>query len=139
MQDFNFDSYEVDDHKFFLTTANLTGTRAVVAVTDEQNDVHYISEELEAASESYPDTATVPDNYGKVPDEMVYGVPVTDMSEIHMSILQKDKESLEQSLSALGDQVLGPDSQRSRPEGRSSKKARKKMNYFDHEITLDEI
>jgi len=132
MSDFDFGSYQVDGHNYLFTTGNLTGSEAVLAVTDEKNGVHYVSEEVEAASDDLMPTSTVPDGYG-LPDRIVRDVDVSRMDDIASYIKQQDKKSLEISLARLGDEILGPDSRRSKPEGPSSRKARKKMSMYDHQ------
>lgn len=132
MSDFSFGDYEVDGHNYLFTTGNLTGAEAILAITDEENDIHYVSGEVEAASEDLMPTATVPDGYGS-PDRIVRGVDVSKMDDIAAYIKQGDNDALERSLARLGDEVLGPDSRRSKPDGPSSRKAQKKGAMYDHE------
>ena len=129
MSDIESVSYTVGDQNYEIVTGELAEREAVLAVTDTENDIHYVSEGVYADSQDVMRTATVPDGIG-VPDEIV-DAPMRLMDEIMMYIQEGEKESLDRSLARLGDEVLGPDSQRQRPEGKSSRQARKKMDMYD--------
>ena len=130
MAEFSFGRYQVGEHNYWLTTGEVTGNEALLAVTDSENDIHYVSEEL-AETEELP-TAAVPDGYG-MPDRIVTGIDVSVMDEISRYIIEKDQRKLELSLTRLGDEILGPDSRRKRPETEDQRKARKRMQLYDHE------
>ena len=129
MRGFESESYTVGNHTYKIVTGEIEGGEAVVAITDTENDIHYLSEGFYADSEDLTRTATVPDGAG-VPDEIV-DTPMRLMDEVMMYIQEGEKDSLEKSLARLGDEVLGPDSQRKRPEGKSSRQARKKMEMYE--------
>lgn len=130
MADFRFGQYSVGGHSYWLTTGEVTGSNALLAVTDAENDIHYVSEEL-AGTDNFS-TVAVPDGYG-VPKEIIKGVDVSIMDEISRYIVEGRKDELELSLARLGDKVLGPDSRRERPETASKRTARRKMEMYDHE------
>ena len=133
MPDFESRSYAVGDHTYEIVTGEIEGREAVVAINDTENDIHYVSEGFYADSEEMMQTATVPDGAG-VPEEIV-DAPMRLMDEVMMYIQEGEKKGLEKSLARLGDEVLGPDSQRERPEGKSSRQAREKMEMYDFEAS----
>lgn len=132
MADFESESYPVGDHNYEIVIGKVADREAVVAVTDTENDIHYILEGFYHESEELR-TATVPDGAG-VPDQIV-DAPVRLMDEVMMYIQENEKDGLEKSLARLGDEVLGPDSQRERPDGKSSRQAQKKMQLYDFEAS----
>lgn len=136
MADFRSESYTVGDQTYEIVTGELADRKAVLAVTDTENDIHYVSEGIYADSQDMMRTATVPDGAG-VPD--VVDAPMRLMDEIMMYIQEGEKEGLDRSLARLGDEVLCPDSQRERPEGKSSRQARKKMEMYDFEASPQDI
>lgn len=132
MPDFESESYAVGDHNYEIVTGKVADREAVVAVTDTENDIHYVLEGFYHESEDLR-TATVPDGEG-VPDQIV-DAPVRLMDEVMMYIQEGEEKGLEKSLARLGDEVLGPDSQRKRPDGKSSRQARKKMEMYEFETS----
>ena len=132
MVDFEFKEYSVSDHTYHLTFADVTGDgrKEIVAVTDVENDEHYVSSEIAAASEELMPTATVPDNIG-IPDTIERNVRISYFEGISASLTSEDTTKFESSLTSLGDQVLGPDSQRNRPDGESSRKAKEKAKVHN--------
>lgn len=134
MVDFDRREYSANGSDYVITTANITGQEAVVAVTDKENDIHYISEEVDAASEDLLPTETVPSGYG-MPDKIEDGVLVSTMETVSSRIRAFDKKGLEQSLSSLGKSVLGPDSNRQESSGDSSRMAERKSRILDHQAS----
>lgn len=133
MAEFESGSYTVEDQTYEIVTGEVAGRKAVIAVMDSENDIHYVSEGFYDESEELMRTATVPDGSG-VPEEIV-DVPMRLMDEIMMYIQEDEVDGLEKSLARLGDEVLGPDSQREQPEGRSSRQAQRKMEMYDFEAS----
>jgi hypothetical protein len=124
--------YEISGHQYTIVTGKITGGVSVLAVTDEENGIHYESEEVDAFYEDRLSTATVPDGNG-VPDKVVSGVSMEYMEEITAALRKADEHQLNSSLRMLGRKVLGPDANRKMPESESSRTARRRMKILNHE------
>ena len=133
MVEFQREEYSVDDSTYVVTKGNITGSEVVVAVTNLDESVHYISEEFDAASEDILTTKTIPSGRG-MPDVIRHGVSIDKMSDIYAAISAKDERNIEGSLEELGQEVLGSHTTNN-DDRDDTETANRKFNMYQHKTT----
>jgi hypothetical protein len=105
MVEFAREEYTVNGSTYVVTKGNIIGSEAVVAVTNLDEDIHYISKEFDAASDDIFTTKTIPPGRG-IPDDIRHGVSIDKMSDIYAAISANDEKNIKGSLEELGQEVL---------------------------------
>lgn len=130
MVEFEREEYSIDGSTYVVTKGNITGTDAVIAVTNIDEGVHYISEEYDAASDEALPTETIPSGNG-MPDIIRHGVSIHKMSDINAAISVRDERDIRKSLTELGEEFLV--SQTTNNNDRDdTETANRKFNMYEH-------
>ena len=131
MTEFRYESVEFQGQKYILTFGDVTSRKkTLVGVTDVKDDIHYESGEIAAADEKLMPTATIASGYG-MPDSIEREVPIRIFDEIASYIQEGRTDELSESLSKLGEEVLGKE----KNELSSSEQAERMMRMRDFEAS----